>query len=245
MENQPGKYDAVLGGKDITPVDGVVLGGLEGVKRRFGSGGFDYKVAAVAEGLKYGEGGLQWVIQVLEEESQQLELAVYALLREESLDVDYSLLKILLARGKWQEADTETAALMLRISRREEEGFMTVSDMEKFPCEDMQMMESLWQEYSKGRFGFTVQTQIWQNIAGKSDPDWNAWCRFGEHVGWCQHENWLLWNDITFDIDAPVGHLPRGGAYIGWGLGDFWTGCRMLSAMTSKLISCDLILNNH
>ena len=97
------------------------------------------------------------------------------------LDVDYSLLKILLARGKWQEADMETAALMLRISRREEEGFMTVSDMEKFPCEDMQMMESLWQEYSKGRFGFTVQTQIWQNIAGKSDPDWNAWCRFGEH----------------------------------------------------------------
>lgn len=35
--NQPREYDAVLGGKTPPPVDGVVLGGLEGVKRRLNS----------------------------------------------------------------------------------------------------------------------------------------------------------------------------------------------------------------
>jgi hypothetical protein len=36
---------------------------------------------------------------------------------------------------------------------------------------------------------------------------------------------------LTYVGRAPKGHLPRGGAFIGWGLGNFWTGCRMLSAM--------------
>ncbi len=31
---QPGKYDAVLGGQSPPPIHGAVLGGIEGVKRR-------------------------------------------------------------------------------------------------------------------------------------------------------------------------------------------------------------------
>ncbi len=47
--------------------------------------------------------------------------------------------------------------------------------------------------------------------------------------------SWLWWNDLSFTLNAPVGHLPRGGAFMGWGLGDFWTGCKMLSSLTLKL----------
>ncbi len=34
-QNQPRRFDVVLGGKNPAPVTGAVLGGIEGVKRRF------------------------------------------------------------------------------------------------------------------------------------------------------------------------------------------------------------------
>ncbi len=36
-QNQPGEYDAVLGGQNSTPVDAAVLGGIAGVKSRLAS----------------------------------------------------------------------------------------------------------------------------------------------------------------------------------------------------------------
>ena len=51
-QNQPGKYDAVLGGKNPPPVTGVVLGGIEGVKRRLSNPVVEVKVAALSDALK-------------------------------------------------------------------------------------------------------------------------------------------------------------------------------------------------
>lgn len=257
-ENQPKEYDAVLGGANPAPIYGVVLGGLEGVKRRFASGGDNQKIAAVVEGLKYGDRGLDWVTQILERQSPEFESAVYLAIGQQTAKTnnspslsdteltyasnpEYAQLKFLLMRQKWREADCKTAALMLRISCREKQGFMRVADIKKFPEEDTRIIEYLWAKYSQGKFSFAVQARIWQKIGGNSEPDWNAWCRFGKCLGWFQKESWLSWNDITFSIDAPAGHLPRGGAYMGWGLGDFWIGCPILSAMTSKLEDCNLI----
>lgn len=256
-ENQPKEYDAVLGGTNPAPIYGVVLGGLEGVKRRFVNGDRDQKIAAVLEGFKYGDRGFEWVNQILDTQSSEFESAVYSVIGQKAVitndksfsdteltfasNSEYSQLKFLLMRKKWREADCKTAALMLGISCREKQGFMRVTDIENFPEEDLRIIENLWTTYSQGKFSFAVQARIWQKIGGNSQPDWNAWCRFGKCLGWFQKETWLSWNDITFSINAPVGHLPRGGAYMGWGLGDFWIGCPILSAMTSKLANCNLI----
>ena len=257
-ENQPREYDAVLGGQNPAPVYGAVLGGLEGVKRRFALSDENQKIAVVVEGLKYGDRGFEWVNQILDSQSSDFESAVYSLIgqkavinhNQESLsdteltfepNLEYSQLKFLLMRKKWREADCKTATLMLGISGREKQGFMRVTDIEKFPTEDITIIENLWTTYSQGKFSFAVQARIWQKIGGNSEPDWNVWCRFGKCLGWFEKENWLAWNDITFSIDAPAGHLPRGGAYMGWGLGDFWIGCPILTAMTSKLANCNLI----
>jgi len=45
---------------------------------------------------------------------------------------DYDKLRNLLAVGKWQEADKQTAALMLKASGRE--GWLRVTDIEAFPA---------------------------------------------------------------------------------------------------------------
>lgn len=124
-----------------------------------------------------------------------------------SLAVDnYSKLKQLLAAGKWQEADKETAALMLKICGRE--GWLRVEDLERFPAQDLRMLDLFWAEYSKGRFGIITQKRIWQSVGGNKKADWDTWCKFGERVGWRVNGTWLSYSSLTFNDNAPEGQFP-------------------------------------
>ncbi|MEH2272731.1 MAG: hypothetical protein V7K68_30635 [Nostoc sp.] len=53
--NRPTVYDAVLGGQEKVPLGAVVLGGLEGVKRRLANPVVEQRIAALKEAFKYGE----------------------------------------------------------------------------------------------------------------------------------------------------------------------------------------------
>jgi serine/threonine protein kinase len=116
---------------------------------------------------------------------------------------EYSKLQELLARGKWQEADEETQAIMF-----EEFGYPDIFNVshysEKikvFPCENLRKIDQLWLQHSNGHFGFSVQKQIWKSM----NKQWNL---FGDRVGWRVHGNWLSYNNLTFTLDTPVAHLP-------------------------------------
>jgi WD40 repeat protein len=74
--NEPKEYDAVLGGQNSVPAGGVVLGGMEGVKRRLASVNMELK-----EAMKYGQEGLDLVIQALQDKSEDIQHAAYLLLR--------------------------------------------------------------------------------------------------------------------------------------------------------------------
>ena len=80
--NQPREYDAVLGGQTKTPANAAVLGGIEGIKRRLASAVEEHRIAALKDAPKYGEAGLDLVIQALQNESRQVMWAAYRLLRE-------------------------------------------------------------------------------------------------------------------------------------------------------------------
>src|ERR687886_582136 len=80
--NQPGEYDVVKGGQAPPPSGSVILGGLEGVKSRLTSGVEKQRIAALSEALKYGEAGLDLVIETLQDESGQLGGAAYRILRQ-------------------------------------------------------------------------------------------------------------------------------------------------------------------
>ncbi|MGL5060686.1 MAG: formylglycine-generating enzyme family protein, partial [Microcoleus sp.] len=79
---EPREYDAVLGGQNTTPPDAAVLGGIAGVKSRLASPVVEARIAALSAALKYGEAGLDLIIQALQDESIQVELAAYSLLKE-------------------------------------------------------------------------------------------------------------------------------------------------------------------
>ena len=74
---QPGNYDAVLGGASPTPMGAMVLGGLEGVKQRFGSAIVAQRIAALLEAHKYGAIELELLLQALHDESTQVQKVAY------------------------------------------------------------------------------------------------------------------------------------------------------------------------
>jgi WD40 repeat protein len=85
---QPTAYDVVLGGHTATPMNGAILGGLAGVKRRFGRGNLgdspymvEQRLNALKEALNYGSEGLQVVIGALKDPSWQVQRTAYSLLQ--------------------------------------------------------------------------------------------------------------------------------------------------------------------
>ncbi|BAY74520.1 leucine rich repeat variant [Nostoc linckia NIES-25] len=81
-QNQPRDYDAVLGGQSPPPVDGVVLGGIEGVKRCLSNPVANVRIAALSEALKYGDAGLDVLIQALQDKSRLVQRFAYRQLKQ-------------------------------------------------------------------------------------------------------------------------------------------------------------------
>ncbi|MFB2938566.1 GUN4 domain-containing protein [Aerosakkonemataceae cyanobacterium BLCC-F154] len=125
--------------------------------------------------------------------------------------VDYQRLRDLLKAGNWREADLETAKVMLKVAGREKEGWLDVEHIENFPCTDLRTIDRLWVKYSNGRFGFSVQKRIWESVGGKPGvSDWEIYKKFADRVGWYEmkKDNWKSYEDLTFSLNAPGGHLP-------------------------------------
>ncbi|MFB2838336.1 GUN4 domain-containing protein [Floridanema evergladense] len=122
--------------------------------------------------------------------------------------IDYTNLQNLLAAEKWGEADRETARIMLKIAKREEEGRLISEDMRAFPWENLRTIDQLWVKCSNGRFGFSVQQKIWLKIGGKPDYDYKVWKEFADRVGWYVKEKDDWFGNLNFSQNAPIGHLP-------------------------------------
>jgi hypothetical protein len=124
--------------------------------------------------------------------------------------IDYRNLEDLLKRQQWKEADEETARVMLQAANRTnrtKEGWLRVEDIDNFPCEDLRTIDQLWVKYSGGRFGFSVQGQIYREIGGMEEYNERNWDIFGSLVGWQKNNSWN-WQDINYSWQAPQGHLP-------------------------------------
>jgi hypothetical protein len=129
----------------------------------------------------------------------------------EPTPVIFQNLETLLKKGKWRDADIETSNLMLKLTKREQEGWLKVEDVKNFPRQELRKMNQLWVKYSNGKFGFSVQKQIWLDVGGKLDgePDWYTFTKLGSRVGWRNNDKWLSYDSYTFSkYNAPEGHLP-------------------------------------
>ncbi|NET28995.1 GUN4 domain-containing protein [Okeania sp. SIO1I7] len=127
-------------------------------------------------------------------------------------NVDYTKLREFLVNKEWKEADMETARCMLKVAGREEQGYLDIEDIENFPCTDLRTIDQLWVKYSNGKFGFSVQKKIYQELGGTKDYNREVWEKFGEKVGWRKGDEWLSYRELFEDKNLHyMGHLPGGG----------------------------------
>ena len=130
----------------------------------------------------------------------------------EPTPVIFQKLEALLKAKKWRDADLETWELMKKLTKREQEGWLRIEDVKNFPRQELRKMDQLWVKYSNGKFGFSVQKQIWLELGGKLDgePDWDTFEKLGDRIGWRKNNEWLSYDSYTFSTNALLGHLPLG-----------------------------------
>jgi hypothetical protein len=75
--------------------------------------------------------------------------------------VNYTKLQVLLSNSRWQEADQETWNVMCQAARKNVGSVFSAEDIKQVSCDDLQIIDNLWQQYSQGRFGFSTQNQIY------------------------------------------------------------------------------------
>ncbi|MEG4273355.1 MULTISPECIES: serine/threonine-protein kinase [unclassified Microcoleus] len=140
--------------------------------------------------------------------------------------VDYTKLRDFLSNTKWKEADRETWTLMCQSLSQPPGTQLEISQIYQIPCEDLQTVDRLWLHYSQGRFGFSVQKQIYESVKGD-------YIRFCDRVNWQTYNSATTLGQIKFSQQAPIGHLPSRS----WVGGIQWL--RHLDALSAKLTECD------
>ncbi|MDT9277050.1 MAG: GUN4 domain-containing protein [Limnospira sp. PMC 737.11] len=158
---------------------------------------------------------------------------------------DYTELDKLLKSGNWKAADEETAKMMLAVAGQTQRGYLDNDDIKNFPCDDLRIIDGLWVKHSNGRFGFSVQKQIYINCGGKPDgsiPSGTIWKRYCDEVGWRVNGSYLTsWSDCTFSAAAPRGHLPTMWKYHRvWFVGDRRLREMVVSSLAHRLVTCSI-----
>ncbi|BAZ15009.1 GUN4 domain-containing protein [Calothrix sp. NIES-4071] len=118
--------------------------------------------------------------------------------------IDYSPLQALLAHQDFQAADKMTIQKMCELagSAATARKWLYFTEVENFPITDLQTINQLWLIHSEGKFGFSVQRELWLSLGKNWD---NLWTK----IGWKSGNNWTRYpNEFIWDLKAPKGHLP-------------------------------------
>jgi V8-like Glu-specific endopeptidase len=91
-----------------------------------------------------------------------------------NVDRRYAKLETLLKAQDFRAADEETDKVILAVANREREGWLRTEDAEKFPCKELRSIDKLWLKYSGGKFGISVQQQIYQSLGGTKEFNYDV-----------------------------------------------------------------------
>jgi hypothetical protein len=106
-----------------------------------------------------------------------------------------------LKRHRWEEADMETNHIVLSKASRLQDGFLSKISIDFYSSEFLPKIDELWLQYSKGRFGFSIQNFIYQEFKNANDLS-----GFYEKIAWkfYAEQDW----EPKYTIFASPGHLP-------------------------------------
>lgn len=150
-----------------------------------------------------------------------------------TLEINYNKLQSFLSAENLQQADLETNRLLQTIEDEERNYRRRTNRWDYLAHEAINEIDRLWIQLSGGRFGFTVQTHLYQQCGGTNsliDSGLVVWKNFCKEVGWLSSsyddsiisqmalayhvDNSKLRSciisdaNLNFSFNAPDGHLP-------------------------------------
>nr|QCI07357.1 hypothetical protein [Leiomenia cribrosa] len=121
------------------------------------------------------------------------------------LSMDYQPLQNLLINHKYQEADKLTHLYLCKLvglDKKNQRNWLYFTDISLLTSEDLYIIDKLWSTYSRNKFGFSKQREIW--LANNCN-----WEKLWIDIGWRSKGMLLRYpNEFTWNINAPHGHLP-------------------------------------
>lgn len=118
--------------------------------------------------------------------------------------VDYLPLQRQLAAGNYQAADRLTLLKLCELAGPDtaKRQWLYFTEVENFPIPDLLTVDRLWTVHSEGKFGFSVQRKLWVSVGRDFNKLWTK-------INWKSGNIWTRYpNEFTWNLDAPVGHLP-------------------------------------
>ncbi len=118
--------------------------------------------------------------------------------------LDYQPLQQRLVNHDYQAADDLTLKLLCQLAgaAATKRGWLYFTEVEQFPITDLLTIDHLWLAHSEGKFGYSVQRQIWLGLG-------QNWEQLWAKINWRQGKKWTRWpSEFTWDLSAPRGHLP-------------------------------------
>ncbi len=155
-------------------------------------------------------------------------------------NVNFDYLEKLLDAKRWRDADEITYRLMLPDKSNIKHGTLRVNWIDEFSCEELQQIDRLWNRYSNGHFGFSVQLQILQELQNQQPEKilsysvMNKYQKYLIKYHFYNHLQWRIENQLVFahfSLDAPLGHLPY----------RTWIFMESFSMFVKKLLTCNIV----
>lgn len=165
---QPREYDLVLGGNNPAPVDGLVLGGIVGIKRRLESNNTEIIKSALSDAISYNDEGLKLVINALYNTPQEIRqhavniLRNYKTAKAEQALLDYDPNSLFVRFSDWNLKDFNLESYLddpvntaYRINLKQFNNI--ISELEKIEPQGSKIealycpMWSDWYDYDRGQ----------------------------------------------------------------------------------------------
>jgi len=149
----------------------------------------------------------------------------------------YQTLQGLLRVGKLLEADDETVRVIMQEAGKTDREDLTPDEVKVFPCSVLQVIDRLWTTYTGGRFGFSVQLRLYQEVGGTLETaiaqDLDTLRKLGDKVGWRENGQWKTIDQAKHKMEDPVGCYP-----VVWWSSPY--GAKMVNYFLNRLFTCNL-----
>nr|YP_009395298.1 hypothetical protein [Polysiphonia infestans]ARW64278.1 hypothetical protein [Polysiphonia infestans] len=126
---------------------------------------------------------------------------------EKSTLINYQPLQKLLIQKSFREADKLTQKHLCELVEKQTQNtknWLYFTDIQFISNHELFTIDLLWKTYSRGKFGFSIQKDIWIKYDQRWDKLW-------EKINWLDTQTGIMKRypqDFNWTTEAPEGHLP-------------------------------------